>query len=531
MRHGFRRVAVPAQTRGRSRTHTFPAPIRGWISNENLASAMPGGAYQLDNFFPTLTGIRLRGGSKKYATLSSGAVTSLFSYRVGTAEKFFGTDVSNIFDISSINDADTIPTAAVSGQTSGHYATAQIGTSGGDFLYAVNGSDDAQLYNGSGWQAVNEASSYAITGVNTANLSFVWVFANRLFFVEKGTMNAWYLPASSIAGAASKLPLASVFQKGGSLLFGGTWSLDSGSGLDDKCVFVSTTGEVVIYQGSDPASVSTWSKVGVYEISAPLGMNATMKAGGDFVIATQEGMVPLSQAIQKDAAALSLSAISRQIEPDWAAEAGSRSSKPWHVLKWPSNNMAVVALPVSGGGKPYCFAVNLETGAWARFTGWDTECAGLYNSVGYFGTSDGRVMQMETGGRDDGSPYTGVCVGLFDHLRAPAAQKTVHAARTVFRTASPIRPQVSVSTDYTVSTPAPPNSIDDYTTDEWDVGLWDVATWDVGTDLETVTTWHSIGRTGFAIAPQLQITSGVTPTPKVELVAMDMMFETGGVMV
>jgi len=492
---------------------------------------MTGGAYQLDNFFPTLTGIRLRGGAKKYATLSNGAVTSLFAYKVGTTEKFFGADTNNIFDISTVSDASGIPTAAVSGQTSGHYATAQVGTSGGDFLYAVNGSDDARLYDGATWTAINAVSSPAITGVATADLSFVWVFANRLFFVEKGTMNAWYLPASSIAGAATKLPLASVFQKGGSLLFGGTWSLDSGSGLDDKCVFVSTTGEVVIYEGSDPASASTWSKVGVYEISAPLGFNATMKAGGDFIIAAQEGMVPLSQAIQKDAAALSLSAISRQIEPDWAAEVSARSSKPWHVLKWPTNNMAVVALPVAGGSEPYCLVVNLETGAWARYTGWDTECVGLYNSVGYFGTSDGSVRQMETGGSDDGTPYTGFYVGLFDHLRVPGAQKTVHAARTVFRAASAIRPQVSVSTDYTVCPPAPPNSIDDYTTDEWDVGLWDVATWDVGTELETVTKWSSVGRSGFAIAPQLQITSGVTPTPKIELVAMDMMFEVGGVMV
>ena len=43
--------------------------------------------------------------------------------------------------------------------------------------------------------------------------------------------------------------------------------------------------------------------------------------------------------------------------------------------------------------------------------------------------------------------------------------------------------------------------------------------------------WASIGKTGFAVAPQLQITSGVTPTPHVNLVSMDLLYETGSVMV
>jgi hypothetical protein len=525
-------MGVPALARAKARTHTFPPPVRGWIRNENLAASGPVGAYQLDNFFPTTTGIRLRGGSRKHATISSGAATSLWTYKVGTSEKFFAADATNIFDVTTVADVDAIPAAAVSGQTSGRYAVAQMGTAGGDYLYAVNGDDSPQLFDGTTWTAITGVSSPAITGVTTSKLSFVWAFASRLFFVEKSSMNAWYLPVDSIGGAALSFSLNGIFQNGGELLYGGTWSLDSGDGLDDKCVFVSSTGEVAIYEGTDPGSASNWSKVGVYDITPPMGFNATMKAGGDLVLATEDGMVPITQAVQKDPAALSLSAITRAIEPQWKSEVTARRSKPWDVLKWPSNNMAVVALPVvDSATEAYCFVVNLETGAWCRYTGWDTECLGHFNSIGYFGTSDGKIMQMEAGGIDDGSPYTAVYVGLFDHLKAPGALKTVHAARPVFTSNSDVNPQISLSTNYAVSLPSPPNSIADYAADEWDVGLWDVANWDAGVTLVTKTEWTSIGRTGFAIAPQLQITSGVTPTPRVNLVTIDMLYETGAVMV
>ncbi len=532
MRRNFRRVAAPGPARAQTRDETFVPPVRGWIRNENLAASQPAGAYVLDNWFPTTTDVRLRGGSRLYATVSTGAVTSLFTYKTGSVEKFFAADQSNIFDISIVADPDVIPTPAISGQTAGEYSTVPINSVGGDFLYAVNGADEALLYDGSTWTAINGVSTPAITGVATSDLSFVWVFANRLLFIEKDTMNAWYLPVDSIGGAASTFSLAGIFKRGGALLFGGTWSLDSGDGLDDKCVFVSTTGEVAIYEGTNPGSTSDWRKVGVYEITPPLGMNATLKAGGDLVIATEDGLVPLTQAIQKDSAALSLSAITRNIEPEWKAQVNARQSIAWEVLKWPANNMAVVSLPViNETTEAYCFVVNLETGAWARYTGWDTRSLGLFRNIGHFGTSDGKVLQMEVGGNDNGMPYTATCVWSFSHLKSPGRQKIINSARTVFTADRHVNPQITVSTDYAVSLPPAPNSIAEYISDTWDSGLWDQATWDAGIAFDTQTRWSSIGKNGFAIAPQVQLTSGVTPTPHMRLIALHLLYEVGGIMV
>ncbi|TIX02855.1 MAG: hypothetical protein E5V46_32830, partial [Mesorhizobium sp.] len=61
--------------------------------------------------------------------------------------------------------------------------------------------------------------SAAITGVATSALSHVWLYRNRLFFIQGGTMKASYLPVDSVTGALGTLNLSGVFQRGGSLLF------------------------------------------------------------------------------------------------------------------------------------------------------------------------------------------------------------------------------------------------------------------------------------------------------------------------
>jgi hypothetical protein len=522
----------PQKRQALAQVFSFQPPVRGLILNEPLTSGKAGGALVLENWFPTATSIRTRGGSLKYATIGSNPVLRLWSFKSGQVEQFFASDLTHIYEITTPVDPNTPPAPKVSGQTSGYYSTAQFGTAGGNYLYAVNGTDSAQLYDGSTWKAITAVSTPAITGKATSTFSFVWSFASRLFFVEKDTMNAWYLPVDSIGGAANVFSLAGVFQAGGSLMFGGKWSLDAGNGLDDKCLFFSTEGEVAVYQGINPGSASDWSKVGVYKIAPPMGENATMSAGGDFLVATQDGIVPISEAVNKDAAALSLAAVTRTIEPEWKRRVEERPTLPWEILKWPTNNMMLVALPSADSSQPYMSLVaNLETGAWAIYTGWDARCVGLFGSVGFFGTSTGTIHQMEASGSDDGTPYTCSYAGLPDQMRNAAIFKVIKSARATFLSNVPFKPKISASMNYKVNLPTPPNSTADFQVSLWDVGLWDVALWDAGTSISLTTKWVSIGRSGFAIQPQVQITCGVTPKPTTELIQFDVMYNAGGVMV
>lgn len=511
-------IVQPAQS------FTFPAPIRGWVLNENLATAQPAGARILDNWICTTTGVRVRAGCIKYATLT-GPVKSLFTYNSG-ADAFFAATANAIFTITA-PASPTVPlTATVSGLTSGDFATVQFGTAGGNFMYAVNGTDSPYLYNGATWTAITGASSPAITGVTTSTLSHVWSYASRVFFVQNGTLNAWYLPVDSIGGVAASFSLAGVFKSGGALLFGATWSQDSGAGLDDKCVFVSTEGEVAVYAGTNPGSASDWALQGVYSMPKPLGKNAHIQAGGDLLIATEVGLIPISAAVHTDLAAIESKAVSAPIASYWQEKVRAFGGS-WVMTKAPRRGVMFVSQPDPSGTTKTALAVNLLTGAWSRCTGWDTQCLGYFNNNPYFGAGDNCVYVMDTGGADAGMPYTALYLGQHDPMGAYGRQKTVRQMRAMFQTGSPINPKLSALANYREDTSSPPSSPSNYALDTWDVGLWDVALWDADAVIVNEANWTATGVTGSTIAPELQLTFGITPTPQVELVAIDAEFHVG----
>lgn len=537
----FRKVPVDARAQPQSRQRPFPAPTGGWVSAKNPAGGTPLKLYgppaeRLDCFFPTETGIEIMGGSRKFATVSTMPLESAWAYIGGTVKKMFAGSDGKIFNVTSPVDANTPPAPDVTGQTTNYYSTVNFATAGGNFLYALNDSNKPQLYNGTTWQAIDGASTPAITGVTTSGLSQVNVYRNRLFMVQGGTVNVWALPVDSLGGAAIQISLAGVFQKGGAVLYTATWSLDSGSGLDDNLVVMSTEGEIAVYQGSDPSDPDNWGIIGVYDGPKPLGKNSSTKAGGDLLLVTEQGMIPISDAVSKDKAALSLYAISRNIEPDWIADARQRKNLPWEIVKWPTRQRALISTPVTSElsvTPAQCYGVNTTTGAWCRRPGWNTRCLVLHDDVVYFGTNSGTLIQMEITGSDDGTIYSPTAVFAWDSFGAQGFQKTVTSMRAIFITVSAVEPVLSVSTDYTINLmPTPNASPDAGGGSEWDVGTWDNALWDVGVAPQPYQThWVSVNLSGYAHAPQIQISFGGESTPRGELILMDTLYELGEVMI
>lgn len=530
----FSRGGGPSRRGGRAATSdkkTFQAPVRGLVLNENLAGSRPLGAIVLENFTPISRGIRMRKGSRLNATVGTEPVESLMSYSAATVKKFFAASDGSIFNVTSVADPEVPPAADVTGLTANYFASVNFTTSGGPYLIAVNGADDLQLYDGAAWTSIDGASTPAITGVTTATLSHVWVYRNRVFFVQKNTQTAWYLPVDSIGGAAGSISLSGIFQKGGNLLFGATWSLDAGDGIDDKCVFVSDLGEIAIFQGGNPAgsALEDWNLVGRYDGAPPLGSRCTMTAGGDLLIGNENGLVAVSAMIAKDPGAVAVTAVSRNIEPLWSETALARGGLPWEIVKWPDRQVAIVSTPINNVSQQgQCFVVNLETGAWSVYTGWDTRCLVLQDGSVYFGTTDGKVIEAEVGGNDDGLPYYCKVAFAWDHCGSEGSWKEFTSARAVFRATRPFNPKVSVSTEYTQAFPTAPDATEGVTSSLWDEGLWDAAIWDSETsDYVVSMAWTSLQASGTVVSPQVQITSGADSFPDAELVAVHLVWNTG----
>ena len=538
MGRAFRRVPVNPQAQPVDRTLQIPAPTDGWVTNENIAATKKKSAVVLENWFPEFDRVRLRAGATKVATTGGDAITALFTYNQGGNEFLFAATATDVYDMTSL-DPDTPPSADVSSRTDGYYSTLQIATSGGEFLYAFNEADSPLLFDGSSWTTVTNVSTPAITGTTSNDTSLLrhgWVYRDRIFMIERDTLLAWYLPVESIGGAASDISLQGVFRRGGTLLFGTTWSIDTGDGADDKCCFFTDQGEVAVYEGANPGDSSDWNLIGVYDLSVPLGKNAHMRGGGVPIIATEEGLVPLSVVFKTDVAALGIAAVSRPIEPDWRREAAKvNAAYPWEVMKWPFKNCAFVSLPHSTVTSPICFVVNLETGAWAKYTGWDIQSMALFGGQAYFGDADGLIYSMEVGGTDNTMNYVGRMSCAFNHLKAPGYYKTVSQARAVFLANYTFTPRLSCTVDYLVNFPSPPSALDDGGSGSgWDLSLWDVGLWDEGGDtaaLAVQTRWRSISRSGYSHSMQIQITMGNETAPNISLIAMDILYETGGIVV
>ena len=526
----FMRKPVAAQARSRHQTKVFSAPTKGWVSAVNMSSNLQQACLRLENWFPTTTGIRLGGTSTLFATIGVNPVEFMFTYVDGGTKKIFASDETNVFDITSVANPEVAPAASITGQTSGYYSSVPFTTSGGAYLTILNGDDDPQLFDGTTWQAITAVSTPAITGVTTSSLTQGWVYRNREYFVEGGSQSAWYLPVDSIGGAASEIALSGVFKHGGNLLFGSTWSLDAGDGVDDKCVFISSTGEVAVYEGSYPGG-SDWRIVGRYDMPEPLGKNASMQIGGDLLIVTEAGIIPISAVITKDPAALSISAISQNIEPDWRKAVIARRSLPWGIVKWAAKNMTLVTTPVtSTSDVDMCFVANSITGAWCKYL-WNTRCAVIHDDWLHFGTNSGTIHKGDVGSDNSGALVYHTYIGHAENMGSSNI-KQVFQAKAYFTTSVEFDPQLSISTDYTIALPSAPNAMATGDANEWDVGLWDVAKWDAGDELySTNTLWVSIGKSGYTIMPQIQVTSGSSKTPNAELVSFALTYEEGHVVV
>lgn len=501
-----------------SKTAFLPAPTKGWYVGANLADAPEGTAYILDNAFPQLDYIRMRKGSASYATGMGGStvVKSLFTWVGPSGSKMFAAGNGKIYDVTSTG---AVGAAAVSALTNDYWEPVQMSATGSTSRTIIfNGSDDAQNYDGSAW-----STAPAITGL-TAKPSFGWNFKNRIYVIEGTTLNAWYLALAAIGGAATKFELGGIFRLGGYLLCGATWSIDSSSGVYETCVFITSEGEVAMYTGEYPGDTA-WKLSGLYKVSKPLGKRCLMKAGGDLAIMTEDGIVPMSKVITLDQVALQNAAVTAPIAPAWRQAVIDRMTKTgWQITIWPLESMGVISLPKASDSDKTQFIANVRTGAWARYTGWDANCFCVYNNNLYFGTSDGRVMQAETTGADDGSNYTMTIFPSYSHLGSPGIRKQVRLARPLTQSNFVVTPQLTAKVDFDTNAPLGPTSSPAVGIGSvWGTALWGAGKW--GQALTTQSDWKAMPGFGSVVSPVYQVTVSTALSPDLRTTAIQIQYE------
>ncbi len=494
-------IRQPATRVSRARssvTRSQPAPVRGWNTRDGIADMEPGFAVTLDNWFPMTAEIKMRKGSAEHVTeiVDGGAaaadVETLATYKPqsGDQELFAWADDS-LYDVTA---PGAVGAAVVTSLSNARWQHTNYSTSGGQFLIAVNGADDLLLYNGSTWAQIDALSTPAITNVASNDLIHVFVFKERVWYVEVDTLTLWYASVGAFAGALTAFPLTSVAKEGGYLVAGGSWTRDTGTGPDDFLVLVTSQGEVVVYSGINPAS--DFDLVGVFKTAKPIGRRCLLKYAGDLLIITTDGVIPISRLVQRERKEQGV-AITEIIQGSMAdTVALYKLNFGWELFLYSEASMLILNVPVDAEQQQY--VMNSYTKAWCRFLKWPSNCYAEMDGDLYFGML-GEVRQAWTGTTDVGISISAETVFNFTYFGDRTNIKETTLVRAIMKfDINPISIKIGIDADFNVRAPSSEILNTATSGDVWDTGEWDEAFW--AGEPEVRSFWSSFTVIGYALA-------------------------------
>ena len=490
-------------------TKVIPVPTDGWDAISPLASMDPKRAPILNNWIPRPGWIELREGYFPWVFLAARTtpVETLMVYRAQGSEKMFAAAGSVIYDVSTFGISSSVQTGLNSARWQYVNFTPALGAT---VIQLVNGVDALRQYNGSTW------STPAITGLpnslTTSSITNIHAQKRRLWYVlgdgsGGGSTVCAFMPTDAITGAiAGTLDLGANWTKGGYLLAITDWTVDGGNGPQDYMCFISNRGQITIFSGTDPTSSTAFTMVGTFDISPPISARCATKIGSDVGLITQQGVIPLSQALPFDPSAERSVAITARIQNAMAnAAAYGLNLFGWQLISFAPQQLAVLNVPQVENTTQVQFVMNALTGAWCQFTGWNANNFEVYNNVLYFGGNVGDINQCFVGSSDLNQPINADMQCAYNYFDAPGRLKRMTMVQPFLTAAQSITPFIAIDEDFQVQTQTAPVVILN------SGALWDVAKWDIDVwfgQIVQSTNWLSTNAIGHALAVHMTINIG-----------------------
>jgi hypothetical protein len=365
-----------------------------------------------------------------------------------------------------------------------------------------------------------------------ANFAAVCTWKNRVWLVERNTSRAWYSGINAIYGTYTSFDFGPKMQHGGPLAQLFNWAYDGGSGIDARLVGISTAGDIVIYGGTDPSSASTFGLVGSwYGGGVPYGRHLGTDYGGDLLVLTTTGVIPLSKLVIGnpiiDHTVYTTYKISNVIN---FAMDEFKTLNGWALQLHPTDNALLLTVPQAINQPTTQWAYSFASKGWFPYKDLPINSMGVWNGQLYFGTVDGRVC-INTGyvdnvlrtNPDSFLPVQWRLLTGFENA-GNARNKKVQFCRPTLLSQSPSPiVQTKVKYGYDLS----PSGYPSGSVGTQDVGTWDVAVWDVdewGGDYSAAQPLTGIIGLGRDVAIEVE---GLANSRTV-LEGIDVLFEQGG---
>jgi hypothetical protein len=519
--YGALKQAMSQEAQGRgNQVVSMPAPIMGWNQKDGEDAMDPLYARELDNWYPDEGKLTGRLGFAAYSTgIGSGEVETLIEFNDGPQELLLAAGGGAIYDISASGAGVSKATGFTSNRWQGENFVGKLGL--------VNGADAPQIFDGSTVTGMTVSG----TGLTTTDLIGVIAYKSRSYFWEissgSNPRSFWYSALGTMGGTLTEFNLGTKAGSGGYIVAAAIWSRDAGNTMDDLLAFFMSTGKVLIYSGSNPGDTADWSLVGDYKTGHPLGPRCIDRLGGEVIIGTRSGYLPLSGIIQGGKfEASALSDIIRGAVKSSAAQ--FKDNFGWEINVSDDGGRMMVNVPASEGETYHQHVVNLVTGAWCRFTDVPSRCWANFAGNTYFGAGGGTVKKFDTGYTDEGVNRDLTGAQAYSRLGSRGYNVQVTGIAPYIASSGALLAALGVDVDFrnvylptNIYSFAPaPTAWEEIET------LWEA--WDeVFSDAPTAYhRWFTAKGNGGAIAPRMTMTTD----DNVEWYATSISFELGGVL-
>lgn len=438
-----------------------------------------------------------------------------------------------ISTISNSGETALLTTAAAHGLVTGNRVVISGATPAeynGDYVITVTSSTQFEYTMasdpGASASPVGTYTVSGITGVDSSTFINVNLFKNRLYFTQKDELTAWYLPVDSISGAASPLYYGGIARNGGYLQAVGTWTLDAGQGVDDYYVAVTSMGEIIVFNGTDPDTADTWQLKGVWQLGQTFSRRCFFKWAGDLLLLTQDGLVPLAASLQSTRLDPRINLTDKIYYAVSQAATQYYALEGWQINYFASENMLILSIPTSNGMEQY--VMNTITKSWSRFTGIQAYCWEVSGDADMHFGGDGFVGKFYDTTSDAGTNIYATAQQAYTYFDNPGQLKRFTLVRPILQTDNGL-PTVlcGISVDFDTTPLINQIAFNPLINQigRWDVATWDGANW--GGGLVTTKIWQGVNGLGFSGSVNINVASqGI----ELHWASTDYVMERGGVL-
>ena len=499
----------------RSTTATISAPTAGWNTRAPLDQMGPEYAIKMINAFPDDGFVRTRKGYIQHCAITANTsdVNTLVELPLGNgARRLIACAGTSFYDVSGASSVALGPT--ITNSTWQHVLI-------NNKIMFFNGTDSPQMYDGTTW---SQPSFSGQTQTITPSLLIQGCqYKSRLFVVEKDSAYVWNSNTSAFQGQMHRIDYSYLLQRGGTVQFVASWSRDTGLGLSDYFVIVSSEGEILLYSGSNPEDATNWSIAGRFFLPEPVaGRRAYLGLGSDLLIIHKAGITPLS-ALLAGGNSSTYASITANINQAFLAAAQDYGGSDGWCAAYHSGGKAVYFnIPIPNVSQQ--FILNPDRGAWAQYTGMQAKVWSTFGDGVYFGGTNGRIFKAETGSLDNGAPIRSEVHIAYNYFKDRARIKRFTMIRPHVKSAPGETFSIGIDVDFQ-------EAIFTYTTQnnevtfDWNTGLWNQALWSApkirGEDVYSLTAFGRAASISFAFE---------STTGPYEFYAAAITYETGGLL-